>query len=238
MAVMGVRGIRIAERAKITQEFRDAVVTLCVERLKQIRQDMAAKDGIQLSLFKKSMGPTIVRLGKLAKDPASGMDMILTRLRGLPYTTFEVMSYNSANPDVQFLVGTTKDVEIRYGATIYNMGPYSVRIPFSNIVGTYNRKAPRLPGESWHFIPLKADERQHGDYRHPHHYGKWPTSAQTCWGDFNPLIFSLTQAADIPELFRTIYIYLTRYDAHSVLHGHVENGYFPWAVARRAGENK
>jgi hypothetical protein len=188
-------GIRIAERARITQEFKKALIALSIERLKQIKEEMAYLAGIQLKFYKNDIVPTIVRLGKIAKDPQQCLEELLTRLRGLNYTSYEIITL-PGNQDIKFLVGTTKDIEIRYGGTVYKLGPFQVCIPFSYTVGGRNRK--RETEETWQFIPLKADERQHGDYRHPHHYGRWGQNASTCWGDFNPLVSDLQRRADIP----------------------------------------
>jgi DNA topoisomerase VI subunit B len=86
-------GIRIAARAEITKEFRDLLAKVCVKRLKQIQEEMAAKDREQRAYYAKQMAPTIIRLGQIAKDPARGLDMVLTKLRSLPYTDYSVISY-------------------------------------------------------------------------------------------------------------------------------------------------
>jgi hypothetical protein len=235
-------GIRIAERARITPEFKEAVVMLSIARLKQIREEMEYKTGLQLTYYKRDMGPNIVRLGKLAKNPDGELDMIITRLRGLPYEAFETICHSAIHPEVMFLSGTTKEIEIRFKNEIYHMGKYLVRIPFSKIIGTANRpggvRVEPVAGDAWHFIPLNNLYNSNSSYRTPHHYGVWPEYSSTCWGEFSPMINDLTRSADIPELFRTISIYLSRYDSHSPLHGRLEEGDFPWARITPAGAKK
>ena len=62
--------------------------------------------------------------------------------------------------------------------------------------------------------------------RFPHHYCEkrydddvhpLDRSIYTCWGSFSAPIAVQLNALDVPELFRTLQIYLSRYDPHSPL---------------------
>jgi hypothetical protein len=94
----------------------------------------------------------------------------------------------------------------------------------------------------YQFIPLWANDDKFY-YRHPHHHtgaGSFRRheplkdhlwwQAVTCWGGFNGIIASIVDQCDIAEMFRTVSIYLERYDPHSVLTARLEEpNYFTFA---------
>jgi hypothetical protein len=234
--------IRVAPRASISDAFKQAIVEISAERLKAIKEDLEYRPKDQF--LRKNMAPIIVRLGKLVNPAtrADAMDEIMTRLRGLSYTAFDVeeiayssgrefwdeqqLKYVSKPAEVaRHLVGVTQDVIISSHGK-WNMGPYKAMIPFSKLIKS------KQQGD-WQFIPVSQPPDYY--YRHPHHhagYGSTWMHSATCWGGFNQIIPSLCKMADVPELFRTIYIYLGRYDGSSVLTAHLSQGNFPFARAQ------
>ncbi len=167
-------------------------------------------------------------------DGRSGMEYEKTRLRSLPYSRFTVVERNGE----RYGVGITKPITIvmpegELHAGTWHLGPYAVYVPFSAVE---NQNA----GE-FHFIPIKNPKANN---RFPHHYCEshydedthpLDRRVYTCWGSFSSTITTLLDALDVPELFRTLQIYLSRYDPHSPLR-YIDELDFdtrsPWVAAR------
>ena len=107
----------------------------------------------------------------------------------------------------------------------WDMGPYQIYLPveafFSSIASL------------WQFIP---DRMPTVWARTPHHKaGSHNASepkfwkAETCWGSFGSVMTTLQADADIPETFRTLYFYVTRYNPGSVYSLKVSQEAYPFA---------
>jgi hypothetical protein len=159
-----------------------------------------------------------------------GLDYEKTRLRILPFTKFSALIYGGQT----WLTGRTVPVIITDNGQAYHMGPYKICIP----VSTFERGSL----DYIHFIPLKFPTSYN---RHPHHHGNNPSEAHfvsyalankiiypladkpgTCWGNYGALIVAIANDGDIPELFRQLYIYLTRYNPASPLIHEMGTGRF------------
>jgi hypothetical protein len=179
--------------------------------------------------FIQRSGQAIAQLRALLKDPAR-IDMEYTRLRTLPYTKFET----TTREGYPYLYGLTRDVTIEFNGK-WNMGPYGVVIPlafFEPMRTVYPDSSENRSVRNWkaiHMIPMRNILDSH---RTPHHTARLryandsgvPVSnnpidmiPNTCWGGFSSIVYACGDECDITELFRNIYIYLTRHDPHSPL---------------------
>ena len=160
-------------------------------------------------------------------DGRTGAEYEITRLRSLEYTQFTTVVHTNEWGTERYLVGITKPVTITHQNEIrhrrkwvatgdpkkFFLGPYAIYIPFS---GFENNQTNGI-----HFIPTKAPNSLS---RHMHHVanrggneGKHPLDMRTstCWGGFGSSVSSLVDICDIPELYRYLYLYVSRYDMHS-----------------------
>jgi hypothetical protein len=149
-------------------------------------------------------------------DGRSGKTYEITKLRGLPYTSFKAIQHEG----MQYLVGETKPVVIDVGHNTrripersYHLGAYRVYVPQSSVLfGNL---------DAIHMLPLKAPgtERRFMHHRAYQDEADHPLSyrTSTCWGDIGSTVKSYAADADIPELFRVLWLYLTRYNISSPL---------------------
>jgi hypothetical protein len=150
-------------------------------------------------------------------DGRSGKTYEITKLRALHYTDFKAIRHG----DVNYLVGETIPIIIDHVEKnhrgvpdrVYHLGPYRVYIAESVVLDG------RL--DQVHMIPLKCPGTINRSPHHraaindEHHPLSYTTS--TCWGDFGTAIKSYAADADIPELFRGLFLYLSRYNPNSPL---------------------
>jgi hypothetical protein len=178
------------------------------------------------------MAMPLSRLVLLARRDPAAIDTMKTALRALPYTEYAVKEHNrteydwDARQDVvvhgTYLYGLSQDVTIPSAGKKFGMGPYQVWVPVTAFAKNGHK--------DYQFIPNLAPTSY---YRTPHHHAGGasnPFNSGTCWGGFGGIVKSMTAEGDVPELFRSIYIYLSRYDAGSPLGGaHLNTHYFPFA---------
>jgi hypothetical protein len=191
--------LKLPPRAEVPQDFQDAMRDLAERSLQKFRTDLSFMRDYEQQMYKQDNAGALVKLDKIRRDPKAMLEAV-TKLRSTPYTQFAYMTIRNE----PCFYGLTKDIILDddngKGHTFYNMGPYHVYIPFDNFLGK-NR--------NFQFIPARDP---HSYYRHPHH-----RDGHTCWGSFNAVVQLLLREGDVVEMFRTIAIYLTRYDLHSVL---------------------
>jgi hypothetical protein len=147
-------------------------------------------------------------------------DMMYTRLRGLPYTEYDIVIHD----DFPYLYGLTKDVVMPWAGINWSWGEYKIYVPLSFFPCMRTKYTSNSSKN--HFVPVR-DEFIWG--RTPHHYANKPSETPfsvldmnpaTCWGSFNGVVQALVDECDVIELMRTLYIYLTRYDDGSVYTNH------------------
>lgn len=141
----------------------------------------------------------------------SGRSYEFTKLRALPYSSFTAAQHN----DQLYLIGETHPVIIKHRGENYHLGVYRVCVGTDAILqGNLNKihmiplKAPRARRRFMHHNATGDDDMHPLDFR-----------TNTCWGSFGSTIKPYAIDADIPELFRGLQIYLSRYDAGSPLPG-------------------
>ncbi len=210
--------IKVTQRAIIDQSFIDLERQVYTEFL---RREKASADMYPAGAkqYLTARGPAHARVLSVLRtnhsDNRSGAEYEITRLRALEYTKFTAVNHEGKN----YLVGITKPIETHEGSRHYYLGSYAVYLGAEDLVNNQEGK--------FHFIPTKCPTSV---TRHFHHTasGRWVRSdnkgrhpldmeAKTCWGTFGPTVNSLVSICDLPELFRTIYIYLGRYNPGSPL---------------------
>lgn len=146
-----------------------------------------------------------------------GIDDMVTRLRRLNYSLFTAVR----NGRDIYLKAVTKEIETTYRSNKVSIGSYSIYVPLEGLLtGDLN---------SFHFIPDRhpiAGEGQVTHQRHLHHYAfvRMETrqnpltyTNRTCWGDFGAMLANILGDGDIPELYRTLYLFLFVQNASSPL---------------------
>lgn len=203
-----------SKRAQLTDEAVDWAKDFWKEsyrRMKQNIQDAPIRAREQLEY---DLAPAMNRIYTIFQNPVA-MDEEITRLRALPYTLIEARdaAVPGVKEPIRYLVAHTKPVIIMDGGP-YDMGPYTVYLPMDLLTRGTN-------SEHLHLVPDRAPET---GCRHPHHVVRagehkipWAVASQTCWGGFGSVMTRILRDGDLVDLLRNIMIYLTRYDAHSVL---------------------
>jgi hypothetical protein len=210
--------IKIIQRAAVDPKFMECVLN--IYRAFMMREkERAAEYPAGAKEYIKKRAPAHARILAITTVGHSqgrvGAEYELTRLRVLPYEKFMTVAHKGADGKLKkYLVGVTKPVVIKDNGKTYFLGPYAIYVP-ADAFDAQN-------SGSFHFIPTKFPQ---SNLRHPHHVvknnpqGMHPLDkhASTCWGGFGPAIRVLLDIPDIPELFRLLQMYVSRYDAGSVL---------------------
>ena len=206
--------IKITPRAEITNEFQEAIRTAYRDYLLR-EKEHAEMDPRGATHYLKLRAPGHVHALSVLKtnhsDSRCGMEYEITLLRALPFTRFAVVDH-----DGTYLAGITRPIDMKDpdGGRMYHLGPYAVYAPISAL--TEGRT------DGFHFIPTVYPQ---SNKRHPHHkvdsddHDTHPLEkrAYTCWGEFGGPVSGLVDTINIPELFRHLYLYVSRYNPHSPL---------------------
>ena len=163
------------------------------------------------------------------QQSAQGFEKFITRLKRLNYRRFSAVK----NSGVVYLKAETHPLVIDYPNRIdqpekYDIGVYSIYCKIDSLL--------RGDISQIHFIPLKqptADPAHIYDgwachFRHLHHKAMYkreisdlsnPLSYEplTCWGSFGSVIPEVAADADLVELYRMLYLFLTIHNPASPL---------------------
>ena len=218
--------IRVKPRAAVPKEFTDKMVETARLRLKTIQTDLQGIGDHHRKHFIDQNGIAIARMKQLLKDPLA-LDMEVTRLRGLPFEKYWI----EVHQDICYFAGQTKEIII-HSSQRWSLGPYNVYMPQQAFIQGATGRFAGDTGPKFHFIPVW---KPNTFTRHMHHvsnstfdysYSRNPLdmSSSTCWGGFGPIILGNAKDSDVVEAFRTIYTYLSRYDAGDpLLYGGLSN---------------
>jgi hypothetical protein len=209
--------MKLAKRAKVTQEFKDEIVLCMKGRLRKWQNEYDQLHPRMKKPFIDNYGVPISKLK--AGLSGTGFDMIVARLRGLEYDEFGVEEYNGE----KYFYGLTNDVITN---DKYDIGPYKMYVRSLDFIES--------DASDMHFVPQRdpLDGR-----RFWHHYAIGPrlkgysstvrqllrlehhlnANTHTCWGGFGQFAVSAFQIMDTPEMFRTLRIYISRHDPSSPL---------------------
>lgn len=218
--------IKIVPRAVVSDAFIIALRALSKERLVTIKQEYDTYSESYRKHFITKEKNCLERLTRLAAESAF-VDFEVTRLRALPYTRFDyLVHYNPvARKRAAYLYGITQEIVLVHeGSSKYNLGPYGVFLPLDALLrGQYDgiqlvpQWDPMTRGRHPHHTASQPVSSFTGEYVTPQHYLDYRPS--TCWGGFGAIVMSCLHDGDIVELFRTVGVYLGRYDPHSPLLG-------------------
>lgn len=211
-----------AQYAQVDPAFIAMMKQIWKKRWSVLNGEIKSQDPRFRSYIAKKNAPQMSRLKALCTSPIA-LDKELTRLRGLSYERFYIRQYN----EKKWMVGLTRPIVMSDGTRLYQAPRYFVYVPEE--VDTKGTEA------KFHFIP---EGHELVSARHPHHkaqtfdyneYGRrveidtshikdpldW--SSSTCWGSFGTIASNCIAAGDIVDLYRNLYIYLTRIDQSSLL---------------------
>lgn len=230
--------MKIAPRAEITEEFKEALREIYTSRLASYKENMkkAYSEAYRRNFYNNNK-MKINKLITLLSDKKA-FDFELTRLRSLSYTEYGIRVNAEGT---RYLCAMTTPVKVqlkcrdnmRASMVTHNMGAYWVCTKLNFMKGIEGTK-----GQNFHFYPV-ADPLV--EYRTPHHYGSHNNVSNTthdpldmgsnaCLGGFNTIIYSAINCGDVTEYLRSAYIYLTRHNPNDALTSSYAY-YFPWAVA-------
>jgi hypothetical protein len=208
--------LNLKERTTVTPEFEASLKELWKQRWVGLNNDIKCADPRFKDAVVKKNGRAMGLLRAYCTDPKA-YDQQKTQLMTLPYLKFWTLERGG----MSYLAGLTKPILLTNGGEKRWQGPrFTVYIPTDYIT--------RGTEASYHFVP-EGHELVYG--RHPHHTsgsrreetnGKSPLDfyGSTCWGEFPTIVRGCVHSADTINLFRTIHLYLTRYNPSSPLcHG-------------------
>ena len=210
--------IKVKPRTAVPAEFIEALKSTVRARLSAIKQELDGYSPRYRQMYVRQSAIAIARLQKLLRDPAA-LDMEITRLRGLPFTSFWM---DFGHIEGGYFAAETKEIIVSYNKEKWDLGPYQVYMPVSSFI---RGEVGSFRNAGFHFVPVREPLTEQ---RHMHHVcysnndavaKKDPLLMQpsTCWGGFGPVILGNVKDCDVVETFRTVYTYLCRYDASSPL---------------------
>jgi hypothetical protein len=167
----------------------------------------------QFEQLKKTGGGSVIDGAR-----RGGMADVRMRMRRLPFEKFYLKERSLASGDQTWMIGLTKQIittiegmhigkhNARVGTTDYDMGKYFIAI-LCNAIGSSQ--------PTFHLLPQSNPTTS---ARHMHHHvsdyrgGKTGTNPldwapANCYGSFHGPIHGSFQNADIPELFRMLYLF-------------------------------
>ena len=187
---------------------------------KQIYQEWRDQEKEQAAMWpggeRQYMDINKLRLARIARllrgengDGRSGVGYEITKLRGLPFSLFTAYSFR----ETLYLMGQTHPIIIHHRGEVYDLGPYEIHISTEVILNGNLNKIHMIPKKA----PLVSDRFMHHTAYPQGETYPLAYKTNTCWGDFGSTINSFVVDADIPELFRGLQVYLSRYNAASPL---------------------
>lgn len=190
--------IRVAHRAQVEDDFAELYQRFLhsqIDRAKQLLDRLGDRAKSQPAWEAAKRAHRVLHSEGTLR---ANWDHELTRLRALPYEKFFVHRQQG----ISFFAGITRDLVIKGGGTSYDAGEYLVLIRASMMA-------------QFHLLPVD-DITRHA--RHPHHTGSGDLTvpANTCFGSFTALP-AILDFGDLPESFRALHIFLSRYNPHSPL---------------------
>lgn len=216
--------MKITPRAPVPKEFQDAMKEVYRGRFDMIKSEIEEQPEYAQAAVRAIKAPVVGKLKMLLKNKDK-FEFEMTRLRTLSFTDFWIE--NNSREDV-FLCGQTKDIilsrnEKDPSSPKFNFGPYGLCVPLKTFTGENGKTGGYNdnPYTSAHFIPMNSHRALN---RHPHHNVAAVTgvkildwTAATCYGGFNSIIWGAIGDGDIVETFRSLLIYIGRYNPSSPL---------------------
>jgi hypothetical protein len=215
--------IKVQPRAKITQDFKDALLEIAKMRLMKLHENYLKLDLRQRKAFMASAGLQIANLKAFVSD-AGKQDTEWARFRMLPYEEFTTEEYAGR----LYLKGITKTIVVAEDKL--DLGPYMMFVGAKDYVNGNTKDL--------HFVPQRDPLN---GVRFWHHFARGPrepwvegyaqsgsktltlthylnSQPYTCWGSFGSVATMQFTEMNTPELFRTLSIYISRHNPGSNLY--------------------
>lgn len=220
--------IQVKNQVVITESFKQQARQFLTEKLAQLNR-------ISQNLPSLSLTPVIQLLSY--QQTETGFAALITRMKQLPYAEFtavvsagEVMFKARTHP---LRVQVPESKRYRPGLAFppgqYDIGSYSIYVPISALI--HGNLQPI------HFIPEgslawreQTGREAYFDNRHLHHYAFYAPhhtgqkignpltyETRTCWGNFGAILSMNMEAGDLPEIFRSLYLFVTIQNVDSPL---------------------
>ena len=200
----------------VTDSFKDAVKEIIQKKVMMLD---AKRSSLNMSAYgAQKHREQLEKNLRLAKRllTAQGQDRMITALKRMKFEKFYCLKAPSKEV---FLCGKTDDMllTLRNGHK-YNVGPYHICIGESAIIGDSLTQIHMFP----HRKPLaEARHLHHGarryngndEIKHP-----LMMHTNTCWGNVGSSFVSAKNEADIADMFRVLYIYVSRLNYGSPLY--------------------
>ena len=220
--------LQVKNQVTITESFKLQVRLFLTEKLTYLNRNIQNQTNSNLSLVIQQL---------TYHQTEKGFATLLTRMKQLPYAEFTAVI--SAG-DVFFKARThSLKVQVpesrRYRPGMafpsgqYDIGVYSIYVPLSALIhGNLH---------TIHFIPEgslawreQSGQEAYFDHRHLHHYAFYAPhhpgqrignpltyETRTCWGNFGAILSMNIEAGDLPEIFRSLYLFVTIQNVDSPL---------------------
>lgn len=216
---------------------KQVVITKSFEELarKFLAEKQAHQNTLSLQRNNSNFAPLIKMMDYQLSE--NGFAMLITRLKQLPYSEFSTCRlrneafFRARTQALNVQIPGSKRLrpQTTFPPGSYDIGPYSIYISFSALIhGNL---------DLIHFIPDSNLEWRTRDghesfvhYRHLHHYAFYHPShdghrignpltyeTQTCWGNFGAIMSMNLEAGDLPEIFRSLYLFVTIQNVDSPL---------------------
>ena len=220
--------LQVKNQVTITESFKLQARLFLVEKLAQLNRIDHQPSGSNLSLVVQQLN---------YQQTETGFAAMITRMKQLPYAEFtavvsagEVMFKARTHPlKVQVPESKRYRPGLAFPPGQYDIGSYSIYVPISALI--HGNLQPI------HFIPEgslawrdQSGREAYFDNRHLHHYAFYAPhhtgqkignpltyETRTCWGNFGAILSMNMEAGDLPEIFRSLYLFVTIQNVDSPL---------------------
>jgi hypothetical protein len=202
--------INTANQVVIEPGFMNVVMDIWKERWKALNDEITHGEPRFQKMIGNKNAPIMNRL-KLAITKKDRQDYERTQFLCLPFVKFWTFERQGA----LWLAGLTQPITLSDMGSHRWQGPrYTIYLP--------RDIASKSTSARLHFVP-EGHELAYA--RHPHHNAYLSRenthpvdmSPHTCWGSFGTMAQNCTRGGEIANLFRTLHLYLSRVDMHSLL---------------------
>ena len=229
--------IKVKKRAHIGEDVPEVYRLAAEKTLRQIHQDITQNNPSMGTVILKRKQGDIARLAAILHDvkgAGHGMDLEMTRMRGVDFETIDVDEHNG----MMWFECKTKDLIIqtvegrgrnsRYNHSRIkigesrNCGDYTVYFPVQDLGTTRVERIHFVPNEE----PLATQRHYHQRasdgkiYGVPGEHHPTEMTAHSCWGGFAGPMASCMSACDLTDLIRMCRMFVGRRNPQSILVSH------------------
>lgn len=229
--------IKVKKRAHIGEDVQEVYRLAAEKALRQIHEDITNNSPEMGAVILKKKQGDIARLASIVTEksgPGQGMDLEMTRMRGIDFDTIDVASHDG----MMWFECRTKDLIIQTVTGIGRSGTYKhskIKIGEGRDCGDYTVYFPvqdlgtsRI--DRIHFVPnddpLTLNRHYHQrasdgrTYNVPGRHHPVEMEAHSCWGGFAGPMGSCMSACDLTDLIRMCRMFVGRRNPRSILVSH------------------